>query len=158
MQVIVWRNLACRVIDEHLVLPSDHVQAMDGSFQPATHFPQFARRFGRPNALEGLIRLGAVVGALCFAAEVLDELWASIYPPHNREALSRSTRRYIRVRDGEICYYCGVRARDGHVDHMRSRKNRGPNALWNLTWSCAPCNRAKGSLDADEFLGLYGQP
>jgi len=156
MKITVLRNRKLRVIDENFVIPSDYVLATDGSFRPAQSFLQFAGRFGQVNALEELVRMGVLIGAMHVVAEVLSELWTTVFPAYNREPLSCRTRQYIRERDGEICYYCGDRARDGHVDHMQSRKNRGPNAVWNLTWECAPCNWAKGSMDADKFLELSG--
>jgi len=40
------------------------------------------------------------------------------------------------------------------LDHIIPRSANGGNKIMNLVASCSECNRAKGSLDADEFLDL----
>lgn len=129
----------------------DYVQATDGSWWMAGNFPHFAARFRPTSGLDELLKLGMFLGAMYVIADAFN----SLFPPYNSDPLSRRTREYVRQRDDETCYYCGVWSSDGHVDHMRSRKNHGCNSLWNLTWACPPCNLTKGSLNHDEFLGMY---
>lgn len=60
-------------------------------------------------------------------------------------------REIVRQRDNERCYYCGIVAKDGHVDHMVPKSRGGSNGLSNLVWACASCNLSKGRLTAEEF-------
>ncbi|HMQ04289.1 MAG: hypothetical protein KF831_06375 [Acidobacteria bacterium] len=65
--------------------------------------------------------------ALHMVLEVMDAIFVRYDKP-----LTDPDRAYIRERDREICYLLDSWAPDNHVDHMRSRKNCGPNAYWNL--------------------------
>jgi 5-methylcytosine-specific restriction endonuclease McrA len=98
--------------------------------------------------------LGAVlvIGAgVCLAAAVASLLG----PQYNDEPLTRGTRKFIRERDGETCFYCWVYAPNGHVDHRISRARGGSNDPDNLAWACAPCNWSKGTMSDTEFLSLF---
>lgn len=57
---------------------------------------------------------------------------------------------------GRACVYCGRPATT--VDHVIPRSRGGPNAQWNLVPACKECNHEKGSLTAEEFLALRGDP
>ena len=70
----------------------------------------------------------------------------------NYERLEAWRKEFVRVRDGEVCSYCGCYDPHGHVDHRVSRVNGGSNHLNNLNWSCAPCNLSKGATNAREFM------
>lgn len=53
----------------------------------------------------------------------------------------------IRARDGSLtCHWCGASPRRS-IDHIVSRSNGGPNALWNFVASCADCNGNRGNTD-----------
>lgn len=51
---------------------------------------------------------------------------------------------------GSKCFYCGADA--SHVDHQIPRFRGGSDEMDNLVPCCAACNRAKGSLTAEEWL------
>jgi len=72
----------------------------------------------------------------------------------NYEPLENWKRQLVRVRDGEICSYCGIHDPAGHVDHKTSRANGGSNLLRNLVWSCISCNCSKGRMNAPAFRRL----
>lgn len=63
-------------------------------------------------------------------------------PQPNPEKRAR-VRDFIKLRDGGLCRYCGLRGQE--VDHVVARCNNGPDdAFDNLVWSCKDCNGAKG--------------
>lgn len=72
----------------------------------------------------------------------------------NYKPLESWKKQLVRVRDGEICSYCGVHDPAGHVDHKTSRANGGSNLLRNLVWSCIFCNCSKGRMNAPAFRRL----
>lgn len=95
----------------------------------------------------GVVLIGGFLGI----AEFLEELFS---PIRNDTPLTASTKRYIRERDAEICFYCGDYAPGGHVDHRVSRANGGGNELENLTWACVFCNCSKGAMNDTDYLRL----
>lgn len=98
------------------------------------------------------IGLGVIVGgALILTATAIAEL---LGPRRNTAPLTAAQRRFIRERDGEICFYCGDYAPDGHVDHRTSRVNGGGNEPENLTWTCVFHNCSKGSMNDADYLAL----
>lgn len=98
------------------------------------------------------VALGVLIGgALVLTAAVIFEL---IRPRRNNIPLTNATRRYIRERDEEICFYCGDYAPNGHVDHRVSRANNGGNEPENLTWACVFCNCSKGAMNDTEYIAL----
>ncbi len=55
---------------------------------------------------------------------------------------SARVRKFIRLRDGGRCRYCGNTGSE--IDHVVPRCNRGTDdAFSNLVWSCHRCNSAK---------------
>ena len=63
----------------------------------------------------------------------------------------RRIRQQVARRDKHVCQYCGEATRDGEVDHIIPLSGGGTDALDNLAWSCASCNRSKGSKILDEW-------
>lgn len=154
MEVIVFRGFEKYLVDETFVLPTDYVVASDGSVQIATNFPQFQQRFQQVDPIEGLFKFGVTLAFGYVALTAVSDVLNAIFSPYNDKPLNNRDRCYIRERDYEICYYCGIWAPNGHGDHMQSRRDSGPNAYWNLTWACVLCNLSKGSLNSEEFLAL----
>ena len=72
----------------------------------------------------------------------------------NYEPLESWKKQLVRVRDDNICSYCGIHDPAGHVDHKTSRANGGSNLLRNLVWSCTSCNCSKGRMNAPAFRRL----
>ena len=74
-------------------------------------------------------------------------------------------RRLVARRAGGFCEYCLIEEADSYfgceVEHIISEKHGGKSISTNLAWSCALCNRAKGtdigtlSLEGDELMRLY---
>ncbi len=93
----------------------------------------------------------ALFGGVMFVTEILNELFS---PVRNDEPLTATTKRFIRERDGETCFYCEDYVPDGHVDHCVSRVNGGGNEPENLTWACAFCNCSKGALNDTDYIRL----
>lgn len=65
-------------------------------------------------------------------------------------------RRLVFERACYLCEYCLIHQDDAHftfqVDHILSRKHRGPTKADNLALSCLRCNAAKGT-DQGAFVG-----
>lgn len=98
------------------------------------------------------VGLGVVIGsALVLTVTAVAEL---LRPRKNSTQLTTGTRRFIRERDGEICFYCGDFAPDGHVDHRISRFNGRGNEPENLTWACVFCNCSKGAMNDTGYILL----
>lgn len=96
--------------------------------------------------------LGVIIGgALVLTTAAVVEL---LRPRRNSIPLTAGERRFIRERDGEICFYCEDYAPDGHVDHRVSRNNGGGNEPKNLTWACVFCNCSKGAMNDTDYLLL----
>ena len=72
-------------------------------------------------------------------------------PRLTRESWAR-VRETVKGRDGETCQYCGQPAPDGEPDHVLPLAKGGTDALTNLVWSCAECNRSKGSKTLREWM------
>lgn len=107
-------------------------------------------------AAAGVLVVGAGIGV----AALLENIFLPPPAPQprrrsaNREPLEQWKKDFVRVRDGEICSYCGIHDPGGHVDHKTSRANAGSNLLRNLTWACVSCNCSKGRMNAREFRML----
>ena len=79
--------------------------------------------------------------------------------------VSKRLRSQIAERAGRRCEYCRIHEADTsnvhQVDHIVSRKHRGPSSPFNLAYACVFCNRRKGSdiasidLDSGELNRLY---
>jgi hypothetical protein len=65
------------------------------------------------------------------------------------EGVSARLRRLVFERASGLCEYCLIHQRDAHftfqVDHIVSRKQRGPTKAANLALTCLRCNVAKGT-------------
>lgn len=53
-----------------------------------------------------------------------------------------------------LCYYCGngLKLSDATLDHKFPKTLGGIASEWNLAVACGPCNQAKGSMTAEEFI------
>jgi hypothetical protein len=71
-------------------------------------------------------------------------------------SVSLRLRRLVIQRAHGICEYCLIHQADAcfsfHIDHIVSRKQRGPTISANLALSCLRCNVAKGT-DPGTFIG-----
>ncbi|MDB6139825.1 MAG: restriction endonuclease [Verrucomicrobiaceae bacterium] len=74
------------------------------------------------------------------------------------DAVSARLRRQIVERATALCEYCLIHQDDMHftfqVDHIISRKQRGPTSAANLALACLRCNVAKGT----DVGALIGRP
>ena len=72
--------------------------------------------------------------------------------------VNESLRKQVAERAYHVCEYCLVHEDDVfwgcETDHIISRKHEGPTTLDNLAWSCACCNRNKGT----DIATLLGEP
>ncbi|MGW9375192.1 RNA-guided endonuclease IscB [Streptomyces xanthophaeus] len=51
------------------------------------------------------------------------------------------------------CTYCGTSGVPLNIEHVRPRRHGGTDRVTNLVLACVPCNKAKGTLSVEEFLG-----
>ncbi len=76
------------------------------------------------------------------------------------DSVSKTLRREIAERAGDKCAYCltpeWILLAGCEVDHVISRKHGGITDASNLAFSCARCNRAKGS-DVGSIVTTIGQ-
>jgi hypothetical protein len=72
------------------------------------------------------------------------------------DAVSARLRRLVVQRAHGVCEYCLIHQDDAcfsfHIDHIVSRKQRGPTTSANLALSCLRCNVAKGT-DPGAYIG-----
>jgi hypothetical protein len=61
-------------------------------------------------------------------------------------------REYLLEKWGRKCAYCGKGEMPLQVEHIKPRSRGGTNRTSNLTLACDTCNKAKGSLDVQDFL------
>lgn len=73
-----------------------------------------------------------------------------------KDAVSTRMRRLVIQRAHGLCEYCLIHQEDAHfsfhVDHIISRKQRGPTTSANLALACLRCNVAKGT-DPGALIG-----
>ncbi len=62
----------------------------------------------------------------------------------------RLTKQEIFRRDNYTCQYCGQRARDLTIDHVKPRRLGGEHRWDNLVSACPACNRRKGGRPLHE--------
>ena len=66
-----------------------------------------------------------------------------------KEDVPASLRGHVQERARGRCEYCGLHEEDGwephQPDHIIARNHRGETVAENLAWTCALCNRHKGS-------------
>ena len=85
--------------------------------------------------------------------------------PTPRIPISARVKRLVRMRDGNTCRNCAVRASAPgvvmHIDHVIPLAEGGTNAPSNLQLLCAKCNLAKGKktghYDESDVLGTAGE-
>lgn len=65
-------------------------------------------------------------------------------------------RAYLRASWERACAYCGASGVPLNIEHVRPRSQGGSGRISNLTLSCVPCNKAKGTLPFEVFLA--GRP
>lgn len=65
----------------------------------------------------------------------------------------RSDKRYIYIRDGGTCYFCGKELlfKQISLDHYLPKSKGGPNDSFNLVCSCRRCNKYKKSSVPDDY-------
>lgn len=72
------------------------------------------------------------------------------------DEVSTRLRRLVTERACGLCEYCLIHQDDAHftfqIDHIISRKHRGPTNAANLALSCLRCNVSKGT-DVGAFVG-----
>lgn len=56
-------------------------------------------------------------------------------------------------RDGYACRYCNAAEVPLTVDHLVLWEDGGPSVEANLVSACRPCNKARGNMEYDEWLG-----
>ncbi len=83
------------------------------------------------------------------------------------KGISITLRWIIATRASFKCEYCllneAVSYYTFHIDHIKSIKHGGSNALFNLAYSCPDCNHFKGSdigsfADNDEYIVRFFNP
>lgn len=67
----------------------------------------------------------------------------------SKQRIPETLRRHVRTRAKGYCEYCLVHDEDAYLphepDHTIAEKHGGATTLENLAWSCAVCNRYKGT-------------
>jgi 5-methylcytosine-specific restriction endonuclease McrA len=61
-------------------------------------------------------------------------------------------RQYLLEKWHHACSYCGAKAAPLQVEHIQAKANGGTDRVSNLTLSCDPCNKAKGTQEIRVFL------
>lgn len=72
----------------------------------------------------------------------------------SRPAIPLDIRRRVKERDGLLCVYCGDYEGPFEFDHRHPVSRGGRNTIENVCMACRQCNRSKGALTAEEFIGL----
>lgn len=126
----------------------------------APHLPAFTIQEIIENLVGAALTVGVVFLATAGVATLVEGVFRSPTPRRRRRCRPNSERletwkkQLVRLRDREICDYCGEHDPDGHVDHKTSRVNGGSNLLRNLVWACSLCNCSKGRMNAPNFRRL----
>ncbi|MDQ7822845.1 MAG: HNH endonuclease [Candidatus Eremiobacteraeota bacterium] len=94
---------------------------------------------------------------LVFAVPSVIRLMNFIHVPHRQVPL---TRKYILVRDGFTCQYCGRQeTRHMTIDHVIPRSRGGESTWGNLVCACKECNNRKNNRAlADANMTLMRMP
>jgi hypothetical protein len=73
--------------------------------------------------------------------------------------LGYELREYLFHKYGHNCQYCGGESKDPilEVEHMTSKHNNGSNSVKNLSIACHTCNKAKDSLNLEQWLAKLKQ-
>ena len=64
------------------------------------------------------------------------------------------TRKYVRKRDKNTCFYCGVKSTKITIDHVIPKSKGGTDDPDNLVCACERCNQLKADMDLNEFYNL----
>jgi hypothetical protein len=79
----------------------------------------------------------------------------------NQDPIPLSLQRRVRERAGDRCEYCRISQRmqeaTFHVDHIRPRREGGPNTAENLALACVSCSLRKGARTYAEDPGTGNQ-
>jgi 5-methylcytosine-specific restriction endonuclease McrA len=85
---------------------------------------------------------------------VLKRDWIQVRAPGVlRPAIPASLRSEIMRRDGHRCSYCGSDRGPFDLDHIVPIVLGGATDADNLVCACASCNRSKGALSLDQWMG-----
>lgn len=65
----------------------------------------------------------------------------------------RSDKRYIFIRDGGTCHFCGkgLLFKQVSIDHYLPKSKGGPDDIFNLVCSCRRCNKNKRSSVPEDY-------
>ena len=74
---------------------------------------------------------------------ILPEHERTTIPSYYRSPAWTSLRQRVVARDGEVCFYCGLRG--FQADHVIPRGHGGPASMNNLVCCCDRCNALVGS-------------
>ena len=69
------------------------------------------------------------------------------------ELVGYEIREYLLEKFNRTCVYCGVKNVPLQVEHVIPKAKGGSNRVSNLTLACNDCNKSKGTLSIEEFLG-----
>ncbi|MFE7099485.1 RNA-guided endonuclease IscB [Streptomyces erythrochromogenes] len=61
-------------------------------------------------------------------------------------------REFLLAKWKRSCAYCGAAGVPLNIEHVHPRSRGGSDRVTNLVLACIPCNQAKGTASADEFL------
>jgi len=158
----VSRNNSILALSLWELQASDLILATDQRFYPIANFPELKPYFPQlpppliaPLTASDMLRGLGTILIIGVGIYFLSVVVALLAPQRNDAPLTQKDRKYIRERDGEICFYCISYAPGGHIDHRVSRANGGSNDYDNLAWACARCNCSKGAMNDTEFLALF---
>lgn len=82
--------------------------------------------------------------------------WWKLYDPANLRSATkgwRDIRKTVFERDRYACVYCGRCDGQLECDHVLAISRGGPSVLSNLVTACIKCNRSKGDMTPEEWLG-----
>lgn len=111
-----------------------------------------------------ILRAAAKLTAANDESFVQGSLWAEHEMPEPVPGASAPSkpiprkRREVYERSNGRCHYCGVplRIEAFHLEHMLPKALGGTDDSWNLTASCQPCNAAKATKTAIQFVTQNG--
>lgn len=145
------------------ILPDDLIECQDRQWcRPneidgvKDYFPVHPARQTSSVAGELIVSFGAALLVAWGLCKLLEPERRSRRIRPNDEPLPKWLKKEIRERDGNTCWYCGVRVRNGHIDHKNPRSRGGSNRRNNLVLACVPCNLSKNNLTAREFERMWG--
>ncbi|HLZ58159.1 MAG TPA: RNA-guided endonuclease IscB [Ktedonosporobacter sp.] len=103
-----------------------------------------------------LIRLCPIIAIsqelVKFDLQILENPGISVLQYQQGTLAGYELREYLLEKWGRQCAYCGKRNRPLQIEHMVPRAKGGSGRESNLTLSCEPCNKKKGTQDLKDFL------